>query len=121
METIKTHRDLDVWKLSVEFAIEVYRITNHFPIEEKFGLSNQLRRAAVSISSNIAEGAARNHSKEFLQFLFHSLGSVAEIETQLLIASDLGYLNGLEKNNQTLFRLRKMLVSLIIVIRKKIV
>ncbi|MEI7980186.1 MAG: four helix bundle protein [Bacteroidota bacterium] len=120
MEPIKTHRDLDVWKVAIDFAITLYKVTDTFPSSEKFCLTTQIRRAAVSISSNIAEGAARNHPKEFQQFLYHALGSVSEIETQLQIACRLGYLQSQEKEVETLTRLRKMLVSLIYAIRKKI-
>lgn len=70
---MSTHKDLIVWKKSIEFVTEVYKITGTFPSEEKFGLVSQLRRAAVSIPSNIAEGAARSHDKEFIQFLSISL------------------------------------------------
>ncbi len=83
MGTQKSHRDLDVWKLAVEFSIDLYKMTALFPQEEKYCLTRQIRRAVVSVASNIAEGSARNHSKELQQFLFHALGSVAEVETQL--------------------------------------
>jgi hypothetical protein len=81
INTYKTHRDLDVWKVSMDFVIDLYKITEGFPNAEKFGIVSQLRRAGVSISSNIAEGAARSYKKEFVQFLFISLGSVSEVET----------------------------------------
>jgi len=89
---MRTHKDLDAWKLSVEFVTEVYKITRNFPKEELFNLSNQLRRAAVSVPSNIAEGAARQTAKEFIQFLYIALGSLQEADTQLLIAKNLGFL-----------------------------
>ena len=89
---MRTHKDLDAWKLSVEFVTEVYKITRNFPKEELFGLSNQLRRAAVSVPSNIAEGAARQTAKEFIQFLYIALGSLQEADPQLLIAKNLGFL-----------------------------
>jgi four helix bundle protein len=77
---------------------KVYQITHNFPASEKFGLINQIRRAAVSIPSNIAEGQGRNSTKEFRQFLAISLGSLAELETQLIIAKEIEYLtqNGLD-------------------------
>jgi four helix bundle protein len=90
MGKIKTHKDLNVWKESMTLAKEVYRLTKNFPKEETFGLVSQMRRAAVSIPSNIAEGAARNSNKEFIQFLHVSLGSLAELETQLLLSKELG-------------------------------
>ena len=88
---MSTHKDLIVWKKSIEFVTEVYKITGSFPSEEKFGLVSQLRRASVSIPSNIAEGAARNHDKEFIQFLSVSLGSASEVETQLIICLNLKF------------------------------
>ena len=86
---MRTHKDLDAWKLSVELVVLIYQLTSTFPKEEVFGLTNQIRRAAVSIPSNIAEGAARNSNKELIHFLHISLGSQQEIDTQLLIAKKL--------------------------------
>src|SRR5690606_14718818 len=88
-----THKDLDVWKRSVELVTTVYQLTSEFPKEEIFGLTNQIRRASVSIPSNIAEGAARNSDKEFIRFLYISLGSNQELDTQILIAKNLNYLS----------------------------
>jgi four helix bundle protein len=79
----RSYQDLEVWKLSIEFVKEIYLITGKFPKSETYGLSNQIRRAAASIPSNIAEGQGRNSSKEFRQFLSIALGSVAETETQI--------------------------------------
>lgn len=120
MTSIKTHRNLDVWRVSMEFVVDLYRFTDTFPRTENFGLIPQMRRAGVSICSNIAEGAARNHPKEFIQFLYIALGSVSEIETQLEIANRLGYLKSISREKEMLDRLRKMLVCLISAIRKKI-
>ena len=120
MATIKTHRDLDIWQLSMDFVVDLYRITNTFPSHEKYRLVQQIRCSAVSVCSNIAEGAARNHSGEFLQFLYMALGSVSEIETQLEIAFRLGYLKSIDPEKETLDRLRRMLASLIQAIRRKI-
>ena len=78
-----THKDLDVWKLSMELVVDVYRLTDSFPKSEIFGLATQLKRATVSIPSNIAEGAARKGTKEFIQFLYIALGSISEVDTQL--------------------------------------
>ena len=89
---IKIHKDLDVWKKSIQFVKRVYEITLKFPDDEKYGLTNQMRRCAVSIPSNIAEGDGRNLKKEFKQFLYISLGSISELETQLIISSKLNYL-----------------------------
>jgi four helix bundle protein len=86
-----TFRDLEVWKAAMEFALRVYRLTAQFPKEERYGLTSQMRRASVSIPSNIAEGKGRSSDKELIQFLCHSRGSLFEIETQLAIAEQLGY------------------------------
>jgi four helix bundle protein len=86
-----SHIELDVWKLSMDLVVEVYSITNNFPKEEVYGLTQQIRRSAVSIPSNIAEGAARESDKEYIRFLYISLGSLSELETQLLIGKRLAY------------------------------
>ena len=85
--TISSFRDLDVWKDAVDLAEKVYRATTTFPADERFGLTSQIRRAAASVASNIAEGHARNSTREFLQFVAIALGSLAEVETQWEIAS----------------------------------
>ena len=90
---VRTHKDLDVWKKSIDFVTQLYKVTDVFPKEEIYGLTNQLRRAAVSIPSNIAEGAARKSNKEFIQFLHIALGSTVEIETQLIISKNLKFMN----------------------------
>jgi four helix bundle protein len=90
---MRPHEKLDVWKLSVEMVTKVYEYTKAFPSEERFGLTSQIRRAAVSVPANIAEGAARQHNKEFVQFLSVAQGSTSELETEILIAKKLGYLD----------------------------
>ena len=90
MTTLKSYRDLEVWKKSIELAEMVYRISAQFPPEEKFGLTSQVRRAAVSVPANIAEGAERHGTGEFLQFLGIASGSLAETETFLILAQRLG-------------------------------
>jgi len=87
-----THKDLDIWKEGIELVEEVYKATAEFPKEEIYGLTNQMRRASVSIPSNISEGAARGGKKEFIKFLYIALGSLAELETQTIISEKLGYL-----------------------------
>ncbi|RKS02084.1 four helix bundle protein [Flavobacterium sp. 102] len=89
-------KELEIWKRSRLFCSKIYLITSSFPADEKFGLTNQLRRASVSIPSNIAEGCSRSSNKDFSRFLEIAIGSIYEIETQLLIAFDLGYINQLE-------------------------
>jgi four helix bundle protein len=83
---MNSHKDLDVWKDAILMAKKVYAITENVPRREEFGLAAQIRKSAVSISSNIAEGAARRGNKEFLQFLYVALGSASELDTQLEIA-----------------------------------
>ena len=90
---VKTHKDLDVWRKSMDFVTKLYKTTAVFPKEEMYGLSSQMRRAAVSILSNIAEGAARKSNKEFIQFLHIALGSTVEIETQLIISKNLKFID----------------------------
>ncbi len=87
------HKELDVWNKSMDLVESIYEISNAFPNDEKFGLTNQIRRAAISIPSNIAEGAGRKGNKEFIQFLHTSLGSLTELDTQYLIAVRLNYIN----------------------------
>ena len=92
MAKIISFRDLDVWKLGKAVVLDVYAATMSFPQEERFGLMAQMRRAAMSIPANVAEGFNRYHNKEYRQFLYVALGSCAELETQIDISSDLGYL-----------------------------
>jgi four helix bundle protein len=88
-----TYSDLQVWQAAMDLAEDIYRITKTFPKEETYGLTVQLRRAAVSVPSNIAEGKGRSTQKELAQFLCHSRGSLFEIETQITLARRLGYID----------------------------
>jgi four helix bundle protein len=90
---MKGHRDLEVWQKSMQFVTDIYRETVAFPRSEVYGLANQVRRAAVSVPSNIAEGCGRSSKKEFAHFLCNARGSLLEVETQLEIAKNLGYLS----------------------------
>ena len=99
---MKTHKDLDVWKDSISMALDVYRATQKFPKEELFCLVQQLRRAAISVPSNISEGAARNYKREFIRFLRFSAGSLAEIETLIILAMQLKYIKEPEFNQLTM-------------------
>ena len=112
---MKSHKDLDVWKAAVTLAKDIYSLTTSFPREEQFGMSAQMRRCAISIASNIAEGAARQGNKEFTQFLHIALGSGAELETQLVIAKEVGLGSAIEidKLDLDLIRIRQMLRGLI--------
>jgi four helix bundle protein len=89
---MRPHEKLNLWKKAIEFVVAIYKVTEGFPKDEKFGLTSQLRRASVSIVANIAEGAGRRSSKEFRQFLSHSQGSASEVDTELIIAHRLAYL-----------------------------
>lgn len=91
---IRSYKDLEVWKKSIELVKKIYIITKQFPKEEVYGLINQMRRCAVSIPSNIAEGKSRQHTNEYIQFLYIALGSCAELETQLTISQELNYTEG---------------------------
>ena len=93
MSEIISYRDLDVWKQCRQLVKIIYQLSKNFPKEEQFGLTNQLRRAAISVPSNIAEGCGRNYPKDSTQFFFVARGSLYEIETQLIIAGDLGFVS----------------------------
>ncbi len=97
MSLERAHKKLDVWKEAVQFSVDVYQVTQRFPKSELYGLTSQLRRAAVSIASNIAEGAARKSDKEFIRFLDIANGSVSEVDTQIEIASRLAYLEDTDR------------------------
>ena len=88
-KNMKTHKDLEVWKVSMGFVKDIYMATTSFPKTEIFGLTNQIRRAAVSVPANITEGSARKNTKEFRYFLRISFASLAELETLLILATDL--------------------------------
>jgi len=95
---MRPHHKLALWNKSIDFVTEIYKLTAAFPETEKYGLTSQLRRAAISIASNISEGAARESKKEFLNFLSIAQGSASEIETQLIISNKLGYADKGELN-----------------------
>ena len=103
---VNNHKDLEVWKKSVVLARDVYEATKDFPKDEVFGLTSQMKRAAVSIASNIAEGAARKGQQEFVQFLYIAIGSASELDTQIEIAKAIGLgntatLDHLQENTNT--------------------
>jgi four helix bundle protein len=118
---LKSYKELIVWQKAYQFALNIYKETEKFPKSEIFGLSSQLKRAAVSIASNIAEGYQRQHGVEYVQFLSIAFGSCAEVETQLLLCKDLHYLS--ESNFGILINLLtevgKMLYALITKIKEK--
>ena len=110
----KSYKDLVIWQKGTALAKFVYKLSGRFPVDERYGLISQVRRAAVSVPSNIAEGQARHTTKEFLQFLSHAQGSLAEVETQLLLSVDLGFANteGVAPGLQEIDEIQKMIVSL---------
>jgi len=112
---VKDYKDLRVWQKGIEIVDKIYSITNCFPKEELYGLVIQMRKAAVSIPSNVAEGFVRHHSKEYKQFLYISLGSCAELDTQVVIAHRRSYITkkSLEELAEDINYETRMLVSLI--------
>ena len=114
-------KELLVWKKSIELVTEIYEITSVFPSEEKFGLVSQIRRAAVSIPSNIAEGNARRSSADYIQFLKIARGSGAEVETQIIISKNLGFMNDVKCEELTLkiTEIMKMINGLINYLKTK--
>lgn len=114
-EKIRDFRDLDIWKKGIEIVKDVYEIVEKFPKQEFYALVSQIQKSAISIPSNIAEGFNRFHNKEYKQFLYIALGSCAELETQIEIASELKYINS-EKKKDILERIKhesRMLTNLI--------
>jgi four helix bundle protein len=111
----KPHKKLNVWKESMELVRDVYVLTSTFPSEERFGLTSQMRRAAISIPSNVAEGAARRSKKEFRNFVGMAQGSLSELDTQFELAVSLGYLsrNDLDGLEERMLKIDKMLSGLI--------
>jgi four helix bundle protein len=110
----KPHKKLDVWKLSIELSRRIYDLTGGYPGEEKFGLVSQMRRAAVSIASNVAEGAARSSNNEFRNFLSIARGSLSELDTQLDLSQQLGFITEQCRSevDGLLIRIDKMLYAL---------
>jgi four helix bundle protein len=111
---MRPHERLEVWERAVDFVVRVYKATETFPREERFGLTSQIRRAAVSVPANIAEGAARQSNKEFSYYLSNAQGSVSELATEILIARRLGYLNEqtYQSDNEELTSIGRMIFGL---------
>ncbi len=118
---IRSFKDLKVWQRSMDLAIVLYKITRQFPKEELYGMTSQIRKAAVSVPSNIAEGFGRYHNKEYKQFLHIALGSCAEITTQMILAMRLEYTPSAaaEKILNELEEISKMLMALILKVRSR--
>jgi len=111
---MKTHKDLKVWAKSIDLVTFIYKETKSFPKSELYGLTSQIRRSAVSVPSNIAEGAARTSKKEFVYFLSISLGSISELETQLIISKNLNFITNdvFDKLENEIISIRKMILGL---------
>ncbi len=105
------HKDLDLWKISIELVKAVYLVLDDFPKKEEFALSSQIRRAAVSIPSNVAEGCGRGTNKELYRFLDIASGSLAELETQIYIAKELGYISDSTEVDDLMIKVQKILVG----------
>ncbi|NRR91013.1 four helix bundle protein [Winogradskyella undariae] len=115
-----THKDLEVYKLSLDLVEEIYSLTKDFPSSENYGLTSQLRRAAVSLPSNIAEGSSRGSTKDFIRFLNIASGSLSEVETQLIIAERIGYVAFPDTLKNNINSIQKMLYRLKQALTKKI-
>ncbi|WP_277110323.1 four helix bundle protein [Chryseobacterium taklimakanense] len=118
-EKIRSHKDLQVWQEAMVLVTEIYRLSENFPESEKFGLTSQIRRSAISIPSNIAEGFARKGNKELIQFLYISIGSLSELETQYEIAKNLNYIKEAKEITDKIIFIRIMLSNLIKSIKNK--
>jgi four helix bundle protein len=112
-ERMKTHKDLDIWGKGLDLVTDIYKLTKNFPKEEIYGLSSQMQRAAVSYPSNVAEGAARNSKPDYIRFIYIALGSLSELETQVIISKNLGYTSDNEKLLNEIEILRKMTLNFI--------
>ncbi|MDX5976701.1 four helix bundle protein [Vreelandella alkaliphila] len=110
---MRKHQELRVWQQSMDLVEQIYSITNTFPDGERYGLISQMRRCAVSVPSNIAEGAARGSTQEFIRFLYISQGSLSELETQILIANRLNYLSDISVNINSIQQISSQLGGLI--------
>ncbi|MBW2589790.1 MAG: four helix bundle protein [Deltaproteobacteria bacterium] len=118
---LKNYKELKVWQRSYQLCLKIYKITKRFPNEEKYGLTSQIRRAAVSVPSNIAEGYGRKTTPEYIRFLYIAYGSNCEIETQILLSGDLGYIDTdkLEILQEGIGEVERMLKALIKSLEKK--
>ncbi|CAO81281.1 S23 ribosomal [Candidatus Cloacimonas acidaminovorans str. Evry] len=112
-EKMSGFKELKVWQIGIDLVLKVYKITESFPKSEIYGLSSQMRRCAVSIPSNIAEGSSRNNPKEFTQFLYIAQGSLSELDTQFTLAQLLGYIKDFNQIEELIRQIRSMLTGLI--------
>lgn len=107
-----THKGLIVWQKSIQLVVEIYKLTSTLPVEEKYGLVSQMRRAVVSIPSNIAEGSGRNSTKEYIRFVSISRSSLSELDTQLVICRGLNFISDLNQVKNLVDEIGKMLHKL---------
>ncbi len=117
---VQGFKDLLVWQKSIDLVVSVYKLVKILPKEETYALSDQIRRAIVSVPSNIAEGFGRNSTKEYIQFLYISLGSASEVETQIIIGHRIGYFKDIEQYIENINEIKKMLNGLISSLKRKI-
>ena len=112
---LKNYKELKVWQKAYSFCLQIYQATRKFPNEEKFGLTSQIRRSAVSISSNIAEGYGRKTTVDYIRFLYIAYGSLCELETQIMLAGDLSYVKNQDLDSllANLSEIERMLKALI--------
>jgi four helix bundle protein len=113
------HKNLDAWRNSISLVKKTYELVKKMPESEKFGLTNQMKRAAVSVPSNIAEGAARDSDQELIHFLYYSLGSAAELETEMIISQELGFLQIPGDVDEHLQKTKQIILGLIRYIKSK--
>lgn len=112
------HKELDAWNEFVELSLLIYSVTKSFPKEEQYGLVQQIRRAAISIPSNIAEGCARESTKETIRFLYIALGSLAEVETQTIISHRLGFIDNADNMQNQIVKVKQIILGLIRYLKK---
>ena len=115
-----THKDLNVWKESIDLVLETYKLCKKLPSDEKYGLISQMKRSAISVPSNIAEGAGRESTKEFIRFLDIANGSLSELETQMIIVEKLGIEQTAEIITKYIVPIRKMLYKLRFALKRKL-
>ncbi len=119
--TVKKYQDLVAWQKGIAVVTDIYEVTSHFPRHEVYGLTSQLRRSAVSVPSNIAEGQGRASTGEFIQFLCHARGSLYELETQVIVANNLAYLSNVQRDTliQRVSELGRILNGLITSLQRR--
>jgi len=113
------HKKLDIWKKSIIFVKDIYLVCEKLPNDEKYGLISQLKRASISIPSNISEGAARNSSKEYIHFLYISLGSLSEIETLIILAHELNFISDINSLLEDITALKQLILGTIKYLKNK--